>query len=181
MESSGMRRTFLDPHPIWTERRRSNRLAFVLFWSILMYFFSTAYIVSVGIVTDISMQPTLAEGGTYLVNKYIYHFVPPEREDIVVFRRNADGSAEYVKRVVGLPGETVTIRHGQVYIDGRRLDESYAMGSTYPDFGPRLIGKGAYFVLGDNRQMSEDSRDFGAVPLESVRGKIKPGELFPLR
>lgn len=175
------RRGFLNWRFVWTEKRRVNRLAFIFFWSILMYFFIKAYVVSVGIVVDISMVPTLPEGGYYLVNRYIYHFTPPERGEIVVLRTNADAPQDYVKRVIALAGETITIKSGHVYIDGRRLVEPYALGSTFPDFGPYRIENDAYFVLGDNRRVSEDSRHFGPVPLKNIKGKIKPNELFPFR
>jgi signal peptidase I len=177
----GENRTFFDSRFIWMEKRRVNRLAFLLLWSILMYFFFQAYVLSVGIVNDISMHPTMPEGGYYLVNKYIYHFVHPERGDIVVFRRNPYGSEEYVKRVIGLPGEALQIKSGRIYINGRRLVEPYAAGDTYPDFGPHVVGDDSYFVLGDNRPMSEDSRHFGAVSGKDIRGKINPTELFPFR
>ncbi|MFQ5847429.1 MAG: signal peptidase I [Candidatus Methylomirabilales bacterium] len=173
------KRAFFDWHLVWTEKRRANRLAFILFWSILMAYFCKVYVVSVGIVHDISMQKTLPEGGYYLVNKYIYHFVPPERGDIIVLREDGHGSEEYVKRVIGLPGETLAIRFGHVYINGRRLVEPYAVGPTYPDLGPYRIQKDTFFVLGDNRAVSQDSRFFGAVARRNIDGKVKPGELFP--
>jgi signal peptidase I len=163
------------------EDRRSYRLAFLLFWSILCWYLAKTYVVSLAIVTDISMRPALAEDGYYLVNKYIYHFVRPERGDIVVFRGSAYDPEEQVKRVVGLPGETLEIKASEVYINGTRLVESYAGGGTYPDFGPQAIEEDTYFVLGDTRWVREDSRDFGAVPLKNIVGKIRPGELFPFR
>ena len=172
------RRTFFDPRFVRGEQRRSYRLAFILFWSILMYFFFSHYVISIGIVRETSMVPTLPEGGTYLVNKYVYYFTRPQREDIVVLRRDAHTS-ELVKRVIGLEGETVVVRGGHVYINGRRLEEPYALGDTYPDFGPHGIEKDTYFILGDNREESEDSRHFGPVPFRNIEGKIKPGMLFP--
>jgi signal peptidase I len=177
---SGDKRGFFNWQFLWIERRRSNRLAFILFWSILMYLFVKTFVMSVGIIEDISMDPTLAEGGYYLVNNYIYRFVRPERGDIVVFQET-ESSPELVKRVISLPGETIRIRSGHVYINGRLLDEPYAVGNTYPDLGPHRIGEDVYFVLGDNRPVSNDSRHFGAVPLKNIRGKIKPGALFPFR
>lgn len=173
------KRAFFDWTYVRAENRRSYRLAFTLFWSILMFLFFQHYVVSVGIITDGSMLPTLPEGGYYLVNKYIYYFARPQRGDIVVIRRN--GSEQYVKRVVGLAGETLLIRSGHVYINGRPLREPYAVGNTYPDFGPYAIGKDAYVVFGDDRIVSEDSRHFGPVPLRNIEGKIKPGQWFPFR
>ena len=125
------------------------------------------------------MLPTLQEGSYFLVNKYIYHFARPERGDIVVVRMG--GSGQFVKRVVGLAGETLRIESGHVYINGHQVTEAYATGMTYPDFGPYEIRADSYFVFGDNRGVSEDSRHFGAVPLSNIEGKIKPGEWFPFR
>lgn len=175
------KRKFLDWRFVWTERRRQNRLAFILFWSILMYFFFRSFVVSVGVIGDISMHPTLGQGDYYLVNKYIYHFVRPERGDIVVFRTVTYGTHEEVKRVVGLPGETLLIRDTEVFIDGQLLPEPYRVGGTYPNFGPYTIERDHYFVMGDTRWVREDSRDYGAVSEQSIVGKIKPGVLFPLR
>jgi signal peptidase I len=114
-----------------------------------------------------------------LVNKYIYYFTRPKRGDIVVLRRNAH-TPELLKRVIGLEGETLLIKDGHVYIDGRRLDEPYALDDTYPDFGPYAIERDSYFILGDNRKVSKDSRHFGTVPFQNIEGKIKPGSFFPL-
>ena len=175
------RRVFFDLRFVKTEHRRSYRLAFILFWSILMYFLVQRYVVSAGVVTDISMHPSLPEGNYYLVNKYLYVFALPERGDIVVLRRDRFASEQYVKRVIGLPGERLLIRSGAVYINGRQLKEPYALGSTFPDLGPLTIEKETYFVMGDNRPVSEDSRHYGAVPVTHIQGKIRSDRLFPLR
>jgi len=174
-------RAFFDWRFVKTEHRRAYRLAFILFWSILMYFLVQRYVVSAGVVTDISMQPSLPEGNYYLVNKYLYVFGLPKRGDIVVLQRDQFDSEQYVKRVIGLPGETLLIRSGGVYINGRRLDEAYAFGCTYPDLGPLTIEEETYFVMGDNRPVSEDSRHYGAIPGSHIHGKIRPDRLFPLR
>lgn len=163
------------------ERRREYRLAFILFWSILLGYLFKTFVVTVGVVNDTSMHPALGEGGYYLVNKYIYHFVRPQRGEIVVFRSGQYDKEEQVKRIIGLPGETLQVTSGEVYINGRRLDEPYAVGATHPDFGPTTVGEHSYFVLGDTRWVREDSRDVGAVPLKNIVGKVKPGEFFPLR
>lgn len=174
-------RKFFDFRFVWSEKRRQNRLAFLLFWSILMWFFFRTYVVSVGIIGDTSMHPTLGKGDYYFVNKYIYQFVRPERGDVVVFRSGKYDDKEEVKRVVGLPGETLLIRDTEVYINGSRFPEPYRVGGTYPDFGPYTVQQDSYFVLGDTRWVREDSRDYGAVPRRSIVGKIEPGVLFPLR
>ncbi len=161
------------------EDRRQYRLTFILFWSILMYYFVQGYVVSAGLIVDKAMHPSVAKGGYYLINMYIYLFASPERGDIVVFKRTLDAAMLDAKRIIGLPGETVLIRSGDVYIDGHRLDEAYAVGKTHPDLGPYSVAEGTYYVLGDSRWVREDSREFGPIPLKKIEGKMKPGELFP--
>ncbi len=175
------KRVFFDWKYFPTENRRAYAWACILFWSVLMYFFFQRYVVGVGIVTGRSMLPNLRENEYYLVNKYIYHFTPPQRGDIVILRVTTYAEDIYVKRVIGLAGETLQIRRGQVYVNGQPLDEPYVSGKTFPDVGPIRIEEGTYFVLGDNRPDSQDSRQFGAVPLKQIEGKIKPGEWFPFR
>lgn len=175
------KRAFFDWRYITVERRRSYTWACILFWSILMTFFVQRYVIGVGIVIDRSMLPTLQENSTYLINKYLYHFTRPKRGDIVVLRKFPFAPEPYVKRVIGLEGETIQIKNGEVYVNGERLNEPYAAGKTYPHFGPYTIKKGNYFVLGDNRFGSLDSRHFGTVPLDRIEGKIKPDEWFPFR
>jgi signal peptidase I len=115
-----------------------------------------------------------------LANRFLYHFKDPERGDIVVFeatdriRQRCTQGGTFVKRIVGLPGETVTVNgDGFVSIDGRRLDEPYVdparRGGT---FGAYRVGDGAYFLMGDNRRQSCDSRSWGSLPEESIIGEV---------
>lgn len=173
------RRVFFDWRYVKGERRRAYRLAFLLFWSVLLYFVFARYVIGLGIVTDISMLPTLRAGDYFLINQYAYQLHPPARGDIVVLRRSQFDSDQYVKRVIGLPGETLRLAGGRVFLNGRRLEEPYAMGWTGPALGPIHLAPQTYFVLGDNREQSEDSRQFGAIPRAGIEGKIKPGEWFP--
>jgi signal peptidase I len=149
-----------------------------------------------------SMEPTLHTGQYILVNKLIYFhfdlnaplrllpgqadlpprivypFRPPQRGDIVVFEYPRDVRKDYIKRVIGLPGEVIEIREGSVYIDGKRLDEPYLRGaSTYCLSGYRCaqglitVPPGSIFVMGDNRGNSSDSREWDALPLDRVVGQ----------
>ncbi len=175
------KRAFFDKRYVKAERRKTHNWALIYFGSIVMTLFIQQQVISVGIVTDKSMLPTLHEGNTFLVNKYIYSFTRPQRGDIVVLYPYHYATDQYVKRVIGIEGETLLIRGGQVYANGERLHEPYALGATYPDSGPLLIPHGSFFVMGDNRENSQDSRYFGPVPIKNIRGKIKPGILFPFR
>lgn len=174
-------RAWFDPTYVKDESRRSYRLAFILFWSVLLYLAFERYVISLGIVTDRSMLPTLSEGDYYFVNKYIYHLTRPKRGEVVVLRAAPYADERYVKRVIATSGEALEVRSGTVYIDGRRLVEPYALGPTAPDFGPYRLNNEMYFVMGDNRLQSEDSRHFGAVRSSEIEGKIKPGTVFPFR
>lgn len=101
----------------------------------------------------------------------IFLFDAPQRNDIIVFRFPGDPSKDYVKRVIGLPGETVSMERGDVFIDGIKLDEPYLMEKDVDNMAPILVLQNSYFVLGDNRRGSSDSRQWGQVPLGNVVGK----------
>jgi len=145
-----------------------------------------------------SMDPTLHEGQFLLVNKVVYAqldmerlsrlipfwdadeegkrylFHPPKRGEVIVFRFPLDTSRDFVKRVIAVPGETIEIRAGVVYINGRVLNEPYLRpGAMSREFmAPRTMGEGQYFVMGDNRRASNDSRDWGPVAEEYIIGKV---------
>ncbi len=121
-------------------------------------------------VRGYSMEPTLYDGQYLIVSKVIYRIHPPERGDIIVFHPPNGDSDDYIKRVVGLPGETVEVRDGATWIDGVPLEEPY-MVSSGGSSGPRTLGEGQYFVLGDNRANSSDSRSWGILPQEDIIGK----------
>ncbi len=135
-----------------------------------------------------SMQPTLKSGQFLLTNKLAYSpFVSrvlaseevapahrpgvPQRGDIVILRYPADPKLNFVKRVVGLPGETVEVRDGVVFIDGEPLDEPYLTFRDHSSMSPVKLGTDRLFVMGDNRPKSNDSRAFGPIALDDVVGR----------
>lgn len=133
-----------------------------------------------------SMEPTLEPGELLLLEKVSYYSHPPQRGDIVVFRLRGDPQNHLIKRVIALPGETLEIMNGRVYIDGRPLSEPYLSQATRPDLTPRVIPPGTIFVMGDNRALSNDSRNFGPVPLSDVIARAwvrywPPGRIGVLR
>jgi signal peptidase I len=128
------------------------------------------------IVKKTSMEPTLHENDYLIVGKQAYTlFGEPERGDIVVFpHQEGDVTELYIKRVVGLPGESVTIADGLVFINGEPLEERYTKdGVTYGDVRDYIVPAGKVYVLGDNREVSVDSRseEVGCVSIDDITGK----------
>jgi len=124
-------------------------------------------------VEGTSMAPLLTDQERIFINKFVYRFEPIERGDVVVFWYPLDRSKSFIKRVVGLPGETVEIRQGRVYVNGKRLSEPYVppQFTDVSTFGPVRVPPDEYFVMGDHRASSNDSRVFGPVPNRYIYGK----------
>ena len=102
----------------------------------------------------------------------LFPFHPPRRGDVIVFRFPQDPSRDFVKRVIALPGETIAMDRGRVIIDGEPLDEPYLEERDLSSLPPTLVPPRSYFVMGDNRDGSSDSRHWGMVPLENIVGKV---------
>lgn len=105
-----------------------------------------------------SMEPTLHNGERLLVDEVTYRFRPPARGEIVVLRFPADPRMRFIKRVIGVPGDSIQIQNGRVILNGRPLEEPYIAEAVRGEFGPYVVPPGTVFVLGDNRNHSEDSR-----------------------
>jgi signal peptidase I len=121
-----------------------------------------------------SMVPTLEVWDRVLINKLAYDLDEPERGDIVLFRSPDGGEDPLIKRVVGLPGDTIAVRHDRLYVNGELQREPYVNDEyrkLQTPYGPREVPKGHVFVMGDNRGNSQDSRVFGPVPEENLIGK----------
>lgn len=117
-----------------------------------------------------SMQPTLDNGQYLLIGKLTYWIKPPERGDIIVFHPPTNPREDYIKRIIGLPGETIEIKRGQIWADGILLEEPYiTRQGNYS--GAWQLGDDEYFVLGDNRNNSSDSHSWGVLPEDNIVGK----------
>lgn len=122
-------------------------------------------------VVGASMEPCLHDGQYLVVSKAAYWFHPPHRGDIIVFHSPQNPDQDIIKRVIATPGETVEIKDGNVYIDGNPLEEPYIVEIPQGDLPPQYVPEDHYFVLGDNRNHSSDSRVWGMVPRGSIVGK----------
>ena len=127
------------------------------------------------VIPSESMENTIMTGDRIFGNRLAYLFDDPERFDSVIFKYPDDESQRFIKRVIGLPGETVEIREGKVYINGSDtpLDDSFTPETPVGNFGPYTVPEGCYFMLGDNRNNSRDSRmwDNPYVKKEKILGK----------
>lgn len=150
-----------------------KRWVLLLFLFLLLAFAVRLYrtYISVGILSN-SMAPTLFRGDMVIVNVTAYRKEFPKRGEVVYMRDPVRGKGTEVKRVVGLPGETVAIVGGRVYINGRLLEEPYVKHNIVERPMMWVVPKGHVFVLGDNRKRSEDSRDFGPLNVRLIMGKV---------
>lgn len=130
-------------------------------------------------VKGASMDPTFNTGDYIFTSKVTYKLRKPQRGDVVVFKSPKNPDIEYIKRVIGVPGDKVTINDGQIYLNDKKLNESYLQVATntweggYMKNGePVIVPEDHLLVLGDNRPRSSDSREFGPIPFSSVIGQV---------
>jgi signal peptidase I len=161
----------------WTEGLRLFRDVFLI---VVVFILVGVFFVQPVVVEGTSMLPQLHDGERLLVNKLVYYKIQSvswghlQRGDIVVFWYPNDPDKSFVKRIIGLPGETVEIRNGRVYIDGNELQETYLDSEhnhSLRDNSVTRVEEHHYFVMGDNRDNSSDSRIWGLVPEKYIYGK----------
>lgn len=167
------------PLPDWRFTRGCRQAMQVLFVAALglaSYFIFSRYVVQCVQVVGSSMQPTLHNSDRCLLNRWIYHVREPHRYDVVVLKDPAGGYA--VKRIIAVGGDLISIKEGSVFVNGQKLDEPYlpAKTPTFPtgqgNSASFALEKGRYFVMGDNRLNSADSREYGAIPRQSILGAV---------
>ncbi len=139
--------------------------------SLAIFLFVYIFLVQPHRVKGESMSPNFEDGELLLTEKVSYRFSDPKRGDIVVFQAPVGMDVDFIKRIVGLPGETVEIKNGAVFINGDKLDEPYMKVQVQGDEEVKLDGE-QYFVMGDNRGASSDSRVFGPIKRGSLRGRV---------
>ncbi len=162
-------------------RRRASRksggvlefLIILLVSFALVFGFVRPFVVEAFFIPSESMVPTLRVGDRVLVNKFIYRFTEPERGDIIVFESVEGGGEDLIKRVVGVPGDKISVRRGTLLVNGEPQKEPY-LSKRFPDrsfSAPTTVPEDHVFVMGDNRANSRDSRFFGTVPEEKIEGE----------
>ncbi len=137
----------------------------------LVIFFLIRFAVENYRVEGQSMEPNFHNGQYLLVNKLTYKIGHPERNDVIVFHFPLDETKNYIKRVIGLPGEKVEVKNGQVYVNDVLVPEAYEIHQAFYNYGPTTVPADQYFVLGDNRPESSDSHFWGFVPMRDIVGK----------
>lgn len=165
-----------QPRRMSAPLRQAWVLVLIGLLSLMAYYAISRFVVTPVVIQGRSMNPTLRDGECYLLNRWVYFFKSPDRGDLVVIKD--PGHSDYaVKRVIGKPGDWINIRNGQVYLNGERLEEPYLNQGTKtytPDQQNSWIqlGRHQYFVMGDNRPYSEDSRTYGRVLKGNILGTI---------
>ena len=141
--------------------------------AVVLAFLIRQFVVELYIVDGPSMRPTLQSQQRLVVNKFIYRFRAPEKGEILVFQYPRDPSRDFIKRVIAVPGDTVEIKDGRVLVNDQVLSEDYILEKTRGDYPKSTVPEGTVFVMGDNRNNSEDSRfaDVGFVPDALIKGK----------
>ncbi len=137
----------------------------------LVIFFMIRFAIENYRIEGYSMEPNFHDGQFLLVNKLSYLLGEPQRGDVVIFRYPQNPKKNFIKRVIGLPGEKVEIRAGKVYINDMRIPEPYPYNFADYDWGPEVVGPDEFFVLGDNRPESSDSHSWGLLPRKDLIGK----------
>ena len=161
----------------WTIITRLFQSACIVALSVASYFLISHFFVQSVKVVGMSMVPTLADSQHYLLNRWIYFFRTPKPQEVVVLRDPSDNGFS-VKRVIAVSGDSVYLSNGQVYVNGKQLKEPYLVPgtTTFTDSKSKdqlvKCGKDQFFVLGDNRMNSIDSRFYGPVPRRNVLGLI---------
>jgi signal peptidase I len=164
-----------QPRRSWLWRQVLT-LLFVALFSIPAYYIASEYIVTAVVIKGRSMMPTLKDGERYFLNRWRYLILAPQRGDVVVIKD--PGHQDYaVKRIVGRPYDWLNFKDGVLYINGKRLEEPYLSTNTRTDTSDMSekwiqLGRNQYFLLGDNRANSEDSRFYGVVHRKNIIGMV---------
>lgn len=148
----------------------------VIFFALILTFVLRSYVVEARGIPTGSMIPTLEIGDKLLVDKIVYKFEKLHRKDIVVFAPPPEAQVggtktDFIKRIIGLPGDTIQITGGTVFVNGKPLTEPYIAQKPDYNYGPVTVPEGSLFVMGDNRNNSFDSHSWGFLPIANIKGR----------
>jgi len=167
-------------HPLAAPRRHARwKRGLLLAQAIGLLMIAYVALFHVSVVRGSSMAPGIHDGDRIVVDHFAYLFKPVDRGDVVVLKYPLDPSLDYIKRIIGLPGDEVVIEGGSVWVNGKALDEPYVASADPLSRSYVRVQPAHYFVLGDNRPRSSDSREFGQVPMDYVRGRVE-ARLWPI-
>jgi signal peptidase I len=164
-------------HPPALKLRRASWIfdwAETIVVALILALIIRAFFLQVFWIPSGSMEPSLDISDRIVVNKVLYYFRPPQRQEVVVFRQVGsidETKKDLIKRLMGLPGETLQVKNGIIYINGKAVVEKHPMNQDFANFGPVTIPADAYFVMGDNRPASADSRYWGFLPRKNIIGQ----------
>ena len=162
------------PRPVPPRRLIYNLIVGALFLVVLH-----TSVVQISVVRGHSMEPSLWDGDRLLVDRVSYSIMEVKRFDVVVLRYPVDPTVDFVKRIVGLPGDRIRIEHGSIVVNGKLVRNAFKFVPDRAEMAELLVPHGQYFVLGDNRPISCDSREFGLVPASLLKGKVR-ARFWPL-
>jgi signal peptidase I len=173
------------PHAVFPQRTREPKPRHHLRFLVDMLLGATLmvlvhlFVVQISVVRGHSMEPSLFDGDRLVVDRVSYNVMDVQRGDVVVLRYPRNPSVDFVKRVVGLPGDHVAMRDGKLVINGRVMPCGWKLIPDHEDMSELVVPQGNYFVLGDNRPISCDSREFGLVSEELLKGRVR-ARFWPL-
>jgi len=158
-------------------KREVFEWAKMVVWVVVMFYGLRTFVVEGFEIRGHSMENTLENHERVLVAKFIYMFRPIQRGDVIVFRPPQDPKRRFVKRVIGLPGDRIAIRGGVVNVNSEPVDEPYVYENdrgwrSREDLPSVLVPEGSYYVLGDHRNVSSDSRNWSSIPRDAIIGKV---------
>lgn len=146
----------------------------VIVTALVLAFLIKTFVVGNFWIPSESMVPTIEVNDKVIVTNFSYWFEGPKRGDVIVFRYPLDTKKDYIKRCIGLPGETIEFRDSKLYVNGQLVEEPYLPeGLVFEDYGPIEVPEGQYFMCGDNRNHSSDSRVWGFVEKRLIIGKAQ--------
>ena len=182
---TGIREDRDDRQPLALRKSAFRENAETILICVIAFLFLRAFVLQQSEIPSGSMEDTVLPGDYILVNRFLYSATPSALErrllpvrsiargDLIVFKHPGEPERDFIKRVIGLPGELVEVRRGYVFVNGRELDEPYVnpLYRERQSFAPTRVPEDRYFVMGDHRNNSADSRAWGTVPTESIKGR----------